>query len=306
MMGDAPSLARLPASSRRELVARFELLLGLRPMISFSKSLFGGRLWMLGITLPASPALLEHLHRTGERALVRSRVQEALELARARGCTVAALGAHTSILTANGTAVRPPDGMRVCTGNTLTVAVALEQLRATEGRIGIVGAAGNIGAALAELLADRELLLAGRVGTELRLEGLRDRLGTGTITTDLDDLRSCGTIVVATSGSEPVLHARHVDSMHEVRILDIAQPSGCSPRLASERPMARVLGAALVRLPQDPDFVMSTHTPPGAVFACAGEAMLLGLEGGEMELTGAVRPAHARTLGETAKRWGLI
>lgn len=295
MLGDAPGLAGLPLVERRELVGRFQTLLELHPFVSFSRSLFGGRLWMAGITLPATPAALERVRRS----LVRRRIQEAVDLAASIGCTVATLGAQTSILSVNGTALRAPAGLRLCTGNTLTAAIALEQIAGATGPVGIVGAAGNIGRAMAALVDDP--LLVGRPGSEARLESL----GRGRVSTNLDDLRSCGVIVLATSASEPVLLPRHVAADRSVLIADLAQPPACSPSVPVERPNAKLLAAGLVRLPEDPDFAMSTHTPPGVAFACAAEAMLVALEDAELELTGDVRPENVRRLAEMARRWSM-
>jgi acetylornithine/succinyldiaminopimelate/putrescine aminotransferase/predicted amino acid dehydrogenase len=89
-------------------------------------------------------------------------VKEGIELARGMACKVVGLGGHTSIVSLGGRALME-DELALTSGNSLTVAAAYEALlRTARGigldpascRLGIVGAAGNVGAALAELAAD--------------------------------------------------------------------------------------------------------------------------------------------------------
>jgi predicted amino acid dehydrogenase len=114
----------------------------------------------VSILLPVDPATLEELHRSGKRELVVQRIQEGLELGQRLGCTVGGLGAYTSIVTADGTALVAPPGMKLSTGNALTVAVGVHRVSklcrrhgidatAPSTRLGILGAAGSIGSALA-------------------------------------------------------------------------------------------------------------------------------------------------------------
>jgi acetylornithine/succinyldiaminopimelate/putrescine aminotransferase/predicted amino acid dehydrogenase len=101
-------------------------------------------------------------------------VKAARDLARDEGCRVLGLGGYTSIVTDNGRDL-VDDRMAVTSGNSLTVAAAVEalllsaarqQIDLSSARLGVLGAAGNIGAALAELAAEHvaELLLIGRHG----------------------------------------------------------------------------------------------------------------------------------------------
>ncbi len=321
LTGDAPSLGGLPAEQRLALAGRLEVLLGLQPLLMFSRNLFGGRVWLAGLTLPASPQALDHLHRTGEHGLVRRRLQEALEMAAGLGCETVTFGAHTSILTADATTVEAPPGVQVSSGNSFTVAIALAQLEQAcaragvdlgpGGRVAVVGAGGNIGSALTRLLLQRtaaRLLLVGRPGSRARLEErLASRLHDArvAITDDPAALRGCDAIVLATSATEPVVLPAHVAADRPVVILDLAVPRGASPHLREARPRALLIDAGLVRLPGDADFRLAPHLPPGVVPACAAEALLMGLEPRPLKLAGSIRPEDVEVLAALGRAFGL-
>jgi hypothetical protein len=112
MIGDVPAFSLLTVEQRLELTDRFQTLMQLVPQRSFSKNLFGGKVWLLGITIPGTPLAFEQLHRTGDTALVRRRIEEALKLGADHGCTEGALGGYTSIVSNSGLAVQAPAGRR--------------------------------------------------------------------------------------------------------------------------------------------------------------------------------------------------
>jgi acetylornithine/succinyldiaminopimelate/putrescine aminotransferase/predicted amino acid dehydrogenase len=113
-------------------------------------------------------------------------VKAAFDLARTEACGVLGLGGYTSIVTDNGRDLTD-DEIVLTSGNSLTAAAALEALwlsaarlriDTSRARLGILGAAGNIGAALAELAAERvkELVLVGRQGAARLLEPVVDAI----------------------------------------------------------------------------------------------------------------------------------
>jgi len=64
--------------------------------------------------------------------------------------------------------------------------------------------------------------------------------------------------------------------------------------------------ASYVTLPEDPDFVISSHTPKGATFCCAGEAMLCGLEPLDVPLKGAITARAIEAVTAAAEKFGLF
>jgi predicted amino acid dehydrogenase len=117
----------------------------------------------------------------GELDGIRKDIQERLDTAKADGCEVAGLGMYTSIVTNNATALQT-DGIAVTSGNALTIAMGLQAVEQISIDAGIelqgatlvmVGAAGNIAATYAALLAQRvgRIILLGsdRDGSVARL-----------------------------------------------------------------------------------------------------------------------------------------
>lgn len=105
-----------------------------------------------------------------------SLVKQGVDLAREQNCTVVGLGGHTSIVTDNCRDIVELD-MTVTSGNSLTVAAAIEGCRLAARRarldlqtcrMAVVGAAGNVGAVLAEIAADEvgEIVLVGHPRSE--------------------------------------------------------------------------------------------------------------------------------------------
>jgi predicted amino acid dehydrogenase len=140
-------------------------------------------LTVIGIPFTSSQVMAGF--RTGDTAWAREQVEQALAMAESRGAAVVGFGGYTSIVTDNCRSVTP-ESAAITSGNALTAAAtvrAVVQASAKLGlrprRIGIVGALGNIGHVLAELLLDHadRLLLVGRPGAAGRLGARADELG---------------------------------------------------------------------------------------------------------------------------------
>jgi predicted amino acid dehydrogenase len=307
--------------------------------VAFARNLFGGRIWFASLLLPVDAATLERMHRSGERRKVVERIQEALERAAAMGCTVAGLGAYTSIVTDNGTSVMAPPGLRLTTGNALTAAIGVRRVRricerqrfdpeARETHLAIVGATGNIGLVLArEFLSGphpfRRLTLLAR--NPERLERLRDTLleewerenpsaAPGehpeiTVATDPRCLHGCNVIVSAAGTSELLVHPHHLTSARPVLIADLSVPGVVSADVRALPNVRIVPLAGTATVPDAPDFAMSPAIAAGTAYSCAAEAMLLALEPeatAGLRLTGAVEERSVRLLDRLAEENGML
>ena len=125
-------------------------------------------------------------------------IEAGIAIAKERGARVIGFGGYTSIVTDNCRDVADGDTL-VTSGNSLTAAATVEAvLRAKERlgprplRLGVVGALGNIGAVLAELLSNEvdSIVLVGRPGAERRLGEREDALYAAVLrrfATDRDD-----------------------------------------------------------------------------------------------------------------------
>jgi acetylornithine/succinyldiaminopimelate/putrescine aminotransferase/acyl-coenzyme A synthetase/AMP-(fatty) acid ligase/predicted amino acid dehydrogenase len=316
-----PSLAALSPTQRLALFHRFMRLFELDPIAVFGRNLLQNRVWFLSIANVADAATLESLHRSHDHAVAVERVQRAVDLAAKHGCTVIALGAYSSIVTANGSAVCPPPGTILTSGNTLTVALAARRiLHACDTHgidpshqdtvLGVVGATGNIGAALSRQLlrGPRHFHRAVLVSRSPRhFEPLRHALSKSadvTFTSDLSELRRCNVIALAVNTTEPLLLPHHVGP-HRTIIGDVSVPGSVSPAVRSANQVRFLPLAGVVSLPSEPDFVMSSHSPPGTAFCCAAEAILLGLEpkaARALHLLGDVDPAAVAALDTLSAR----
>jgi acetylornithine/succinyldiaminopimelate/putrescine aminotransferase/predicted amino acid dehydrogenase/acyl-coenzyme A synthetase/AMP-(fatty) acid ligase len=317
-----PSLRPLTPAARRVLADRMMALMQLRPTVTSARNLFGGKVWFTVLLLPADVALLETLHRMDYRYLETERLQQAVDLGASLGCSCVALGGYTSILARDGTAVLPPPGVRITSGNTFTAVVGVRRLLEAcrrsgidpaDARLGVVGGTGNIGSSLVRrLLSDfGELLLVGR--SPLRLASLQSDLARPgreiEATTDLADLRRCNVIAVATNTNEPLIYPEHVPAEGAVVIADVSVPSAVSQQVRALEHVLVTPLAGTVAVPGAEDLVLSSHTAQGTAFCCAAEAMLIGLEPeatAGLRLTGAVDPRAMEVLDQLAAKHGFF
>lgn len=332
------SLKHMPAGARRALFHRFVRLMEMKPTIAFARNLFSGRIWFASVLFPVDSAILEELHRTKKTKFVVGRLQEALEWSAALGCKAASLGAYTSIISANGTRLMPPDGLKLSTGNTLTVAVGVRRLvrvckryhidpQSPDTRVAVVGASGNIGTALAHRLVFgdpfwRSILLIGR-GCD-RLNALKEQLlhewiqknpaaapasmPLLSVSCDLDSLRDCNVVLVATGTNELLLYPHHLSPFEPVVIADLSQPEVVSSSVKAMKNVHVIPFAGTLRVPGEAGFSMASHISPGTAFSCAAEVMLMGLEPEEtadLQLTGTIDPFAVQKLDELARKHGF-
>lgn len=239
------------------------------------------------IAVPVTSAQMVECQRAGHGSWLRSLVLDAVEFAVESGASVIGLGGYTSIVT-NASRDVVEDDIRVTSGNSLTAACAFEQLRRHlaalpqgERFVGVLGALGNIGAVMAELLAPLcdSVTLVGRPGARPRLTAIADRLvGQIHVTDDPAALSGCRVIVTATNSPVPVIDAAHVSRAGSVVVCDVAVPGDVGNDVAA-LPNVTVVSGGRMRLPggQNPDFP-GTGLAPGIVYSCMAEAIALGFE----------------------------
>ena len=255
------------------------------------------------------------------------RIQEGVELAARQGCEIVSLGAYTSIVTRDGRAIHPPPGIRLTTGNALTVAVGANRIvEAVKGRskggpvnLAVVGATGNIGSAISRQLLpgnhcfSEATLVAHHPGRlralaeELRLQSPGVRVH---VSTDLADIRRADVVVIAAATNEPLIYPHHLNPDREVLLADISAPGVISPIVKSLENVHVIPMAGAVVLPGESNFVMASHIPAGTAFCCAAEAMLLGLAAPSdlepLRLLGRMDRITVDTLTKLAKQNGFL
>jgi fatty aldehyde-generating acyl-ACP reductase len=241
---------------------------------------------------------------------VYAKLQKCCELAEARGAKIIGLGALTSVAGDGGITLSTRTPLAVTTGNSYTVATAVEGARRGaalmdvaigDANVAVVGAAGSIGRTSALLLAPdaRKITLIGRDTSKLApvAAEVEARGGRAEVCGDVaEGLREADVIVTVTSAADAVIHPKML--VRGAVVVDVARPRDVSVKVAKERPDVLVIEGGLIDVPGNmrclatsrdgspkdaPDF--SFGFPPGTAYACMSETMMLALDGRYESLT---------------------
>jgi predicted amino acid dehydrogenase len=225
-----------------------------------------------------------------ERTVYRKIIQTGW-LAEKLGAQMLGLGAFTSVVGDAGVTIANALDIPVTTGDSYTVAVAVQAIREAarqmdiplgEASAAVVGATGSIGQVCAELLADdvAELVLIGRrqdALDELRSRlAVRSRAGLRT-SISMDALSDVQLILTVTSAVHDVIRPEHLRPGSI--ICDVARPRDVSAMVAAVRDDILVIDGGMVEIPGPVDFHFNFGFPPGNAYACMAETMALALEG---------------------------
>jgi len=224
-------------------------------------------------------------------AYVTEKIVRAGQLAEKLGAKILGLGAFTKVVGDAGVSIAKRLRIPVTTGNSYTVATAVEGTREAARLMGhdlatatvvVVGATGAIGRVCAELLAReaRDLTLVGRDEGKLELVADRILYRTGRavkITTDIvQALREADVVITVTSAVDTVIEPEYLKP--GAVVCDVARPRDVSRRVAVERPDVLVIEGGVVAVPGDVDFHLDFGFPPKTAYACMAETMILALE----------------------------
>ncbi|MGD2206451.1 MAG: shikimate dehydrogenase [Anaerolineae bacterium] len=211
-------------------------------------------------------------------------------LAERKGAQILGLGAFTSVVGDAGITISRKLSIPVTTGNSLTIAIAVEASLEAARRLGldpsqctaaIVGAYGSIGKACAQLIARTvsEVVLIGR--RPARLQDVKQQvesIGTGAVvSTELTAIRQADIVLAATSAVRPIIEPKHLQP--SAVVCDVARPRSVSRCIIEQRDDVLVIDGGVVDVPGQVDFGFDFGLPPGKAFACMAETMILTLEG---------------------------
>lgn len=225
------------------------------------------------------------------REYVLKKIIQGGRVAEKLGAKIFGLGAFTKVVGDAGVTVAKHLNIPVTTGNSYTVATAIESTRKAAQIMGhdlknanvtILGATGAIGRVCALLLAGevRNMTLAAR--TESKLEELAGKIlyDTGLavkITSDIRKaLRSADVIITVTSSVDTVIEPE--DLKPGAVVCDVARPRDVSARVAEQRDDVLVIEGGVVEIPGDVEFNLNFGFPPRTAYACMAETMILALE----------------------------
>ncbi|NLN16562.1 MAG: shikimate dehydrogenase [Firmicutes bacterium] len=221
------------------------------------------------------------------------RIIQAGRLAEKLGADIVGLGAFTAVVGDAGITVAKNLNIPVTTGNSLTVASALEGVKQAassmeidldEANILILGATGSIGAACARILGREFPRLTLVARNTRRLEELREQIEASNpqaqvaISTDSrKSLPGADVILTVTSALDAVIEPE--DLRPGSVVCDVARPRDVSKRVAAMRDDVLVFEGGVMSVPGDVEFNLDFGFPPGTAYACMSETMVLALEG---------------------------
>ncbi|GIV08410.1 MAG: shikimate 5-dehydrogenase [Fimbriimonadales bacterium] len=242
--------------------------------------------WFIGC--PLSPRMMLSL----PLEFVYRKIIRCGQIAQELGAEIIGLGAFTSVVGDGGITIAKSLDIAVTTGNSYTVATAIEAailgaekmgVPIGEATVAVVGATGSIGRTCAEALAPhaKTMLLLGR--HEARLEPIAAQLrpharGDVRVSADLArDLPNADVVITVTSAVDAVIYPKHLKS--GAVVVDVARPRDVSVRVAQERADVLVIEGGLVEAPGKVDFGFDFGFPPRMAYACMSETMMLALDG---------------------------
>jgi fatty aldehyde-generating acyl-ACP reductase len=234
--------------------------------------------WFVGV--PLTPRMMRDL----PLEFVYDRILHACELARRQGAQIVGLGAFTAVVGDGGITIHQRSPIPVTTGNSYTVATAVEgTLKAAnlmgiptkEATLAVVGATGSIGRTCAILLAPSfaKVILVGRDWA--RTEKVAEEVG-GIPSITITDISQADVVITVTSAETAIIQPEHLKT--GAVVCDVARPRDVSRRVAEERPDVLVLEGGIVEVPGDVNFGFDFGFPPRMAYACMAETMILALE----------------------------
>ncbi len=223
---------------------------------------------------------------------VLKKIIQAGRLAQKLGAKIVGLGAFTSVVGDAGITIAKNLDIAVTTGNSYTVATAVEGAREAARLMGhdinrsnavVVGATGSIGKVCARMLAKnvRSLTLVAR--DKSRLEELARRITYDTgaavrVTSDIKSaLRDAQIVIAVTSAVDTIIGPE--DLAPGTVVCDVSRPRNVSKQVAEKRRDVLVIEGGVVEVPGEVNFNFNFGFPPGMSYACMAETMMLAMEG---------------------------
>lgn len=235
------------------------------------------------IALPLTPHMMM---QTVPLETVYEKIVACADIAKSEGAGIIGLGAFTAVVGDGGVTVAQRAPIAVTTGNSYTVATAIEGALKGADLVGIdlktatlavVGATGSIGKTCARAMApqfERTVLVGRDLG---RTEELAGEIPNARATTDVSALRDADVIVTVTSSDAAVIEPKHLKA--GAVVCDVARPRDVSVRVAKERPDVLVIEGGVVSVPGDVDFGINFGFPPKTAYACMSETIMLAMAG---------------------------
>ncbi|MGI6627110.1 MAG: shikimate dehydrogenase [Bacillota bacterium] len=239
------------------------------------------------ISCPLTPHMMFKL----PEKRVMGKIIDAAKVAQDLGAKVVGLGAFTSVVGDAGITVRDNVDIAVTTGNSYTVATAIEgTLRAAAlmdidmetANVLALGATGSIGRVLSLILSDKGCNLTLAARNIARLEKVSSLVTRQTgmvprITSDIKQAVRRADVILCVSSSIDAL-IQPEDLKPGALVCDVARPRNVSVEVKKRRNDVLVIEGGIVKVPGDVKFNFDFGFPGGLSYACMAETMILALD----------------------------
>jgi predicted amino acid dehydrogenase len=270
--------------------------------------------WLLICPLTAKQLL-------NDRKLAIKRIKETISLAENLGVKMVGIGAFIASVTSAGKDLLDNLRIGITHGRALTVGISLEGIKEIakikninleEITVGIVGASGTIGRAMAKLLIEekvKKFILVAKSDdfkylTELREEMQKTEPSLSIeISSNISSIKNAELVIVATSSPEILIKSE--DLKYGAIVYDVTQPQNVSPEVIKERKDLLVIDGGLVKTPGI-NYHFDLGLPPETTFACMAETLILAAEGRyNCRLVGEVELGKVKEMMELAKKYNF-
>ena len=219
------------------------------------------------------------------------RIEATIRKAEAHGAKIVGLGAYTSVVGDAGITIASQVNIPVTTGDSYTVATAVQATRTSAERLGIdvstataavVGAYGAIGRASTLILArdvariiliGRDPVRLARVADEARSQGQAEVI----VSTDVADMAQADMVLTVTSAVDTIIRAEYLKV--GAVVCDVSRPRDVAAEVAQQRDDVLVIDGGMAAVPGDVDFHFDFGFPPRMAYSCMAETMALAMEG---------------------------
>ena len=242
--------------------------------------------WFVGCPLTPKLLLTLPIDQVWKKIIQTVRIAEDL------GAKIVGLGAFTSVVGDAGVTVADNANIAVTTGNSYTVATAIEGsiqaarmmgIEPSNAQAAVVGATGSIGRTCARLLADQCSSVTLIDLASDRLDEFASELAANVkaaicSTTDVESgIKDADIVITVSSATDAIIEPSFVK--RGAVVCDVARPRDVSTRVVKERNDVLVIEGGVVQVPGDVDFNFDFGFPPRTAYACMSETMMLALEG---------------------------
>ena len=252
-------------------------------------------------------------------AIVYRKIVQTGRMAERLGAKLLGLGAFTSVVGDGGITISNQLDIPVTTGDSYTVAVAVEAIEKAAAMMGqtlssatvaVVGGAGAIGAVCAQMLAPKvgRIILIGR--TKEKLQPVASKIEAAgrcnvNLSNQISDLKEAHLIITVTSAVDAIIEPHHLRP--GAVVCDVARPRDVSRQVVEKRPDVLVIEGGMVQVPGEVDFGFNFGFPEKMAFACMAETIALSLEKRYEPFTlgKTVQLSQVMTIDRIAKRHGF-